>query len=95
MRADAYDALYGSGNMPVDVSAIATAVLASSGFTAGGTMNVATLLKSLAALAEGTWNLKAGTTNTWQVSDADDKDVVVLEIQLKTNANPYRDVSRI
>jgi hypothetical protein len=71
------------------------ALLAASGFTAGGTLTVTKLLKSLAAFIEGTYKIKAGTTDTWQVSDADNKNVNVLEIQLKENADPYKQVTRL
>jgi hypothetical protein len=80
--------LFGSSKLQVDILTLA-------GFTAGGTLTIANLLKSLAAFVEGTYKLKTGTTDTWQVSDADDKDVNVLEIQLKENADPYKQVTRL
>ena len=93
--ANVYDSLFVSGNMPVDTAAIATAILAASGFTSGGTTTVANVLKFLAAWIEGTWNLKEGTTDTWEVSDADSKNVPVLEAQLSRRENPYKVTSRL
>lgn len=88
LPANVYDSLFGTSKLQVDILTLA-------GFTSGGTLTIANLLKSLAAFIEGTYKLKAGTTDTWQVSDADDKDVNVLEIQLKENADPYKQVTRL
>lgn len=51
--------------------------------------------KMLLAWIEGTWNLKSGSSDTWQVSDALDKDEQVLEVQVKEDANPYKQVTRL
>jgi hypothetical protein len=53
------------------------------------------LFKYLAAWIEGTWSLKEGTTDTWQVSDANNKAVPILEVALSRRENPYKVTSRL
>jgi hypothetical protein len=57
-----------------------------------GNLNV---FKYLAAFVEGTWNLKTGSADTWQISDAENKDVPIMEVQVKEDANPYKQVMRL
>lgn len=50
------------------------------GFTEGGTFTFAKVMKLLAAMASGSWQLKSGSTNTYEILDPDDGSTVIMEI---------------
>jgi len=70
-------------------AAIVTALMAHTGFTAGGTMTFETLQKLLAAWVAGTWRDKSGSTTIKELLDADDDSVVVE--QTLASSTPYRE----
>ncbi len=74
-----------------DATAIVAALMADTGFTAGGTMTYETLMKLLAAWVAGTWRNKAGSSTIKELLDADDGSVV-SEITLSTTT-PYKQVT--
>lgn len=69
-------------------------LMADTGFTAGGTMTYADYLKIQAAWAAGKWQLKTGTTDTYQLLDVDDATTVIMEFTL-SQTTPFKTVSVI
>jgi len=69
-----------------------TALMADTGFTAGGSMTFAEQLKVVAAWCAGNWKLKSNSTSTYQLLDADDGATVILEMTL-SQTTPYRTIS--
>ncbi len=76
---------------PIAAAATVAALMADTGFTAGGTMTYETLMKLLAAWVAGTWRNKAGSSTIKELLDADDGSVV-SEITLSTTT-PYKQVT--
>jgi len=73
---------------------IVTTLMANAGFTAGGTMTFAEQLKIVVAWCAGNWRLKSGTTNVYQLFDADNGVTVILEMTL-SQTTPYRTITVI
>ena len=71
---------------------IVTALMADTGFTAGGTMTYEELMKLLAGMVAGTWRDKPGDSTKQELLDADDDSTVLLEITLATST-PYKQVT--
>ena len=80
-----------AGGSGATAAELVTALLAATGFTAGGTMTVETLYKNLAAWVAGTWQNKSGSTTIKELLDADDNATVVAEHTLSAST-PYREV---
>ena len=69
-----------------------TALMADTGFTAGGTMTYEELMKLLAGMVAGTWRDKPGDSTKQELLDADDDSTILLEILLATST-PYKQVT--
>ena len=78
----------GSGASAAEV---VTALMADTGFTAGGTMTYEKLMKLLAGMVAGTWRDKPGDSTKQELLDADDDSTVLLEITLAAST-PYKSV---
>jgi len=76
----------------ITAAEIVDALMADTRFTAGGAMTYEVLLKILAAWSAGKWQLKTGTTDTYQLLDASDGTTVVMEIVL-SQTSPYKTVT--
>lgn len=74
------------------VTAIITALKAATGFTAGGTLTYAEVIKIIAASVAGDVQDKTDSTTTQDVLDADDGSTVVAEIT-PSATTPYRSVT--
>ncbi len=70
---------------------LVTALMADTGFTAGGTMTYEELLQLLAGMVAGTWRDKPTDSTKQELLDADDDSTVLLEITLATST-PYKQV---
>ena len=70
---------------------IVAALMADTGFTAGGTMTFAEQLRLVAAWCAGNWILKTGETDVYQLLDADDT-TAILEMEL-SESTPYRSIT--
>ncbi len=75
-------------------AAVVSALMADTGFTAGGTMTYEELLKLLAGMVAGTWRDKPGDSTKQELLDADDDSTILLEILLATST-PYKQVTII
>ena len=75
-----------------DASGVVTALMADTGFTAGGTMTFEDLLKILAAWIAGNWRDKSGDADTKQLLDADDGATAILEMAL-SETTPQRTIT--
>ncbi len=73
-------------------AAVVTALMADTGFTAGGTMTYEELMKLLAGMVAGTWRDKPGDSTKQELLDADDDATILLEITLATST-PYKQVT--
>ena len=73
-------------------SAIVAALMADTGFTAGGTWTYEKLCKVLAAWTVGKWQLKTGETGVYEVLDPDDEETVIMEIT-PAATTPYKTVA--
>jgi hypothetical protein len=71
---------------------VVTALMASTGVTAGGTFTFGKIMRLHAAWSSGNWRLKAGTTSTFQILDPDDKTTVIAEIT-PSETTPYKMVN--
>lgn len=96
---NANDASVGGKVWIVDVTpgeasanAIITALMAHTGFTAGGTMTYEELMKLLAGLVAGTWRDKPTDSTKQELLDADDDATVLME-QLLAVTTPYKTVT--
>ncbi len=72
-------------------AAVVAALMADTGFTAGGTMTYEELMKLLAALVAGTWRDKPANSDIQELLDADDDSTVILE-QTLSATTPYKEV---
>ena len=70
-------------------AAVVTALMADTGFTAGGTMTYEELMQLLAGMVAGTWRDKPGDSTKQELLDADDDSTILLEILLATST-PYK-----
>ncbi len=68
---------------------VVAALMADTGFTAGGTMTYEELLQLLAGMVAGTWRDKPADSTKQELLDADDDSTVLLEIDLATTT-PYK-----
>ena len=75
-------------------AAVVTALMADTGFTAGGTMTYEELMQLLAGMVAGTWRDKPGDSTKQELLDADDDSTILLEITLATST-PYKQVTII
>lgn len=76
----------GTGSTP---AAFVAALLAETGWTEGGTMDIETLFKLLAAWTAGTWRSKSGSSTVKELLDVDDNTTVVIEHTLSVTT-PFR-----
>lgn len=72
--------------------AIITALMADTGFTAGGTMTYEKYLKISAAWHAGNWRSKSGSADVRELLDVDDGSTVILEMKI-SKTTPYRTVT--
>ena len=75
-------------------AAVVAALMADTGFTAGGTMTYEELLQLLAGMVAGTWRDKPGDSTKQELLDADDDSTILLEITLATST-PYKQATII
>jgi len=77
-----------------DISAadVVTALKAATGFTAGGTLTFARIVKVIAAWAAGKARLKPGSTNVIQILDAEDGTTVIMELTA-SESTPFKQVA--
>ena len=73
----------------ITAAAVVTALMADTGFTAGGTLTFEKLLKVLAATLAGHVRDKSGEAGTYEVLDADDDSTVIYEFTL-SESTPYK-----
>ncbi len=76
----------------VAAAAVVAALMADTGFTAGGTMTYEELLQLLAGMVAGTWRDKPTDSTKQELLDADDDSTILLEIDLATTT-PYKQVT--
>ncbi len=76
-------------NSAGSAAAVVAALMADTGFTAGGTMAYEKLLQLLAGMVAGNWRDKPGDSTKQEMLDADDDSTVLLEIALATST-PYK-----
>ncbi len=69
-----------------------TALMADTGFTAGGSMTVEKLYKITAAWIAGNWRVKPSNSTINQLLDADDAATVILEMSLSQDS-PFRTIT--
>lgn len=75
-----------------DANSIVAALMAHSGFTAGGTMTYEELLKLTAGLIAGTWRDKPADATKQELLDADDNATILME-QTLGQTTPYKVVT--
>jgi len=73
-------------------AAVVTALMADTGFTAGGTMTFEKYLKIAAAWNAGNWRQKSGSTTIRELLDADDKMTVILEMVI-SETTPFTEIT--
>jgi hypothetical protein len=78
-------------NISIDETVVNT-FFEKTGITVGGTWTFGKILRILAAWMVGNWQVKSGTVNTYQVSDAENPDAVVLEVT-PNQETPQKQVS--
>ncbi len=81
-----------AGGSGASAAEVVTALMAHTGFTAGGTMAYDDLLKLLAGLVAGTWRAKPADSTKQELLDADD-DASILLTQTLSASTPYKEVN--
>lgn len=82
------------GGSTLTAQEVVDALMADTGFTAGGTLTYADMLKVLAAWAAGNWRLKSGETTVYEILDIDDGTTVIMEFDLD-QTTPFKQVTLI
>ena len=75
-----------------DADSVVTALMADTGFTTGGTMTFAELMRITAAWNAGNWREQDGVDDTYELLDADDTATVVLRMVL-SQTTPFRTIT--
>lgn len=105
LAANVFDARYGTDKLQVDTveisgdstdiasiaSGVAAAIKLTTGWTAGGTLTYAEVVKIIAAAVAGKVIDKAGVAGTVQHLDVEDKTTPIFENIPSNTTSPYRD----